>query len=148
MKSIVTISAIISMSCLFAYVPMSETPTQEVTTSAIIIPTPDPTAEPTPTPEPTPQREYLGTYTLYAYCPCVACCGKDNGITASGTIATQGRTVAADLPFGTVIYIDGVGERVVEDRGGGIKGNKIDVFMDSHAAALQFGVRKAEVWRI
>ena len=65
---------------------------------------------PLPTETP-PQREYLGEYTIYAYCPCVKCCGKTNGVTASGTIATEGKTVASTLPFGTKVYIGGIGER-------------------------------------
>jgi len=102
-------------------------------------------ALPSATPSPMPSaREYIGTYTIYAYCPCRKCCGKSNGITASGVTATEGRTVAADLPFGTRIYIDGIGERIVEDRG--VSGKEIDLFMDSHNRALEFGVRKAKVY--
>ena len=95
-----------------------------------------------------PQRKYLGRYSIYAYCPCVKCCGKTNGITASGTVATEGRTIAANLPFGTKLYIDGIGERIVEDRGGGIKGKTIDLFMSDHNSALQFGVRKLDVYEV
>lgn len=95
-----------------------------------------------------PQRKYLGTYTIYAYCPCVKCCGKTNGITASGTVATEGRTVASTLPFGTKLYIDGIGERIVEDRGGGIGTGKIDIFMSDHETALKFGVRKLDVYEV
>lgn len=76
------------------------------------------------------------------------CCGKTNKVTASGTIATEGRTIAADLPFGTKLYIDGVGERIVEDRGGGIGTGKIDIFMSDHNSALQFGVRKVDVYEV
>ena len=95
-----------------------------------------------------PYKVLLDTYTIFAYCPCKKCCGKTNGITASGTVATEGRTVAADLPFGTKIYIDGVGERIVEDRGGGIGTGKIDIFMSDHNSALQFGVRKLDVYEV
>ena len=87
-------------------------------------------------------------YVITAYCPCVKCCGKTNGITASGTKAEQGVTVAADtnkLPFGTKIYIDGIGERVVQDRGGAIKGNKIDLFFSDHQSALNFGRQTKQV---
>ncbi len=101
-----------------------------------------------PKTETPPQRKYLGTYTIYAYCPCVKCCGKTNGITASGTIATEGRTVASTLPFGTKLYIDGIGERIVEDRGGAIQGNKLDLFMSDHETALKFGVRKLDVYEV
>lgn len=87
-------------------------------------------------------------YVITAYCPCVKCCGKSNGITASGIKAVEGVTVAADtniLPFGTKIIIDGVGERIVQDRGGAIKGNRIDLYFDSHQEALNFGKQTKEV---
>lgn len=89
----------------------------------------------------------LGVFKLTAYCACVKCCGKSNGITASGAKATAGRTVAVDssIPFGTRLIIDGH-EYVAEDRGGGIKGNRIDVFCSSHAEAIKFGVQYKEVF--
>ena len=86
-------------------------------------------------------------YTVTAYCPCVKCCGKSDGITASGVKAVEGVTVAMNksIPFGTKIYIDGVGERIVQDRGGAIKGNKIDLYFDSHEKALEFGRQTKQV---
>ncbi len=95
-----------------------------------------------------PERKFIGTYTVYAYCPCEKCCGKRTGITASGTKATQGRTIASTLPFGTKVYIEGIGERISEDTGSAIKGKKIDLFMNSHEAALKFGVKKLDVYII
>ncbi|MCI8760894.1 MAG: hypothetical protein HFJ34_07295 [Clostridia bacterium] len=82
------------------------------------------------------------TYKITAYCPCAKCCGKTNGRTAAGTKATAGRTVAASsqFAFGTQLNIGGH-VYTVEDRGGAIKGNKIDIFVNSHAEALQWGVR-------
>lgn len=91
----------------------------------------------------------LGEFEITYYCPCVECCGKTDGITASGTLAREGQTVAADwdmLPPGTEIYIEGIGYRTVEDKGGAIKGNRLDVFMDSHSAALDAGVAKTKVY--
>lgn len=81
-------------------------------------------------------------YKVTAYCPCAKCCGKTNGITASGTKATEGRTIATDsnFAFGTKLSINGV-TYVVEDRGGAIKGNKIDLYFDTHAEALAWGVK-------
>lgn len=97
-----------------------------------------------------PGLESLGTYTVYAYCPCAKCCGQwSGGLTASGTVPEEGRTVAADwdvLPAGTEIYIEGVGWRVVEDTGAGINGQALDVYMASHGAALDFGVQGLEVY--
>ena len=56
-----------------------------------------------------PEYEELGTYKLTAYCSCSRCCGKSDGITASGVKAQAGRTVAAkSLPFGTELLINGV----------------------------------------
>lgn len=64
---------------------------------------------------------YLGRYWITGYDICEECCGKTDGITASGAVAQVGRTIAAprEIPFGTTLYIEGIGERVVEDRGGG-----------------------------
>jgi 3D (Asp-Asp-Asp) domain-containing protein len=86
-------------------------------------------------------------YIITAYCPCQKCCGKTDGITASGEKAVQGVTIATDksIPFGTKIYIDGVGERIVQDRGGAIKGNRIDLYFNDHQSALEFGRQTKEV---
>ena len=86
--------------------------------------------------------------TITAYCPCVKCCGKSDGITASGTKAKQGRTVAVDprcIPYGTEIIIDGQ-TYIAEDCGGAIKGsNRIDLFFSSHEQALSFGRQTKKV---
>lgn len=102
----------------------------------------------------------LGEYRLTAYCPCSKCCGKygenrptdaDGNlivVTASGKYAKANWTVAADtsvLPFGTRIYINGY-EYEVQDRGGAVKGNKIDIYFDDHQDALNFGVQYAEIF--
>ena len=93
------------------------------------------------------EEKHIERYTVTAYCPCVKCCGKSNGITASGEKAVEGVTVAMNksIPFGTKIYIDGVGERIVQDRGGAIKNNRIDLYFDSHQEALNFGRQTKEV---
>ena len=62
--------------------------------------------------------------------------------TASGEVAEEGITIAADwtvLPKGTVVEIDGVGTRIVQDKGGAIKGNRIDIYFLSHQEALEYG---------
>lgn len=86
--------------------------------------------------------EYV-KFTATAYCGCAKCCGKSTGKTASGTIATAGRTVAmsSSYSFGTKIEIQGMGTYIVEDRGGAIKGNRIDIFFSNHQKALDFGRR-------
>ena len=89
----------------------------------------------------TVQQSNGESYVITAYCACVQCCGKTDGITASGIKAVEGVTVAMDksIPFGTKIYIDGVGERIVQDRGGAITGNRIDLYFSDHQSALNFG---------
>jgi len=96
----------------------------------------------------------LGNYTITAYDSDKACTGKDitdngYGITASGTVATSSRTVATDdlLPFGTILLIDDK-EYVVEDRGGSIGKNRVDIYMDTHALALQFGRQDIDVYMV
>ena len=89
----------------------------------------------------------LGEFKLTGYCACEYCCGKTDGITATGTVATAGRTIAVDpniIPYGSIVKINGK-EYIAEDCGGAIKNNKIDIFFDSHEEALEWGVKYAEV---
>lgn len=85
-------------------------------------------------------------FKVTAYCPCVKCCGKSDGITATGVKAKQGRTIAVDpkyIPYGTKIIING-NTYIAEDCGGNIKGNRLDIYFDSHQEALAFGVQHLE----
>ena len=89
----------------------------------------------------------LGLFELTAYCPCSACCGKND--------ATEGRTVAVDpndIPYGTtieVIYPDGSRARyVAEDCGGAIKAQRLDVFFADHQTAREYGIRTAYVFLV
>lgn len=77
---------------------------------------------------------YLGTYYITGYDICYECCGKLDGITKSGVKATTGRTVAApsEFAFGTKLFIEGIGTRIVEDRGKKIKGKRLDVLCNNH----------------
>lgn len=94
-----------------------------------------------------PEYEELGTYKLTAYCSCSNCCGKSDGITASGVKAQAGRTVATSsaIPFGTELYING-NTYTVEDRGVGE--GVIDIYFDSHSDAMNFGVKYAKVFEV
>lgn len=103
----------------------------------------------------------LGEFKLTSYCACEKCCGywatirplDMNGdpivYTASGAVARQGVTVAADtdlLPFGTVLLIGG-DEFIVQDVGGGVKGKHIDIYFEDHQMALAFGVRYETIYK-
>ena len=101
------------------------------------------------------------------YCKCGQCCGwrrtwygkpvyasgpnagqrKRVGITSSGTRARQG-TIAADTsiyPFGTIMYVPGYGYGRVEDTGGAIRGQHIDLFFAGHTRARQWGKQELTV---
>ena len=92
--------------------------------------------------------------TITHYDVCSKCCGKTDGITASGAHATPYSTVAVDpsvIPLGAellVDYGDGAGLRRyrAEDIGGAIKGSHIDLCVGSHAEAQQLGVKTATVY--
>lgn len=93
--------------------------------------------------------EYLGEYRITYYCPCSKCCGHSTGITATGAHAQEGITVAVDpsvIPYGTLLYIEGVGYRIAQDCGGGINGKSIDVYVESHEKALQLGCSNNKVY--
>lgn len=87
-------------------------------------------------------------YTVTAYCPCSKCCGQwAGGPTASGRMPVAGVTVAGprSIPFGTRVWIDGVGERVVQDRLARKYDSRFDLYFASHADALRFGKRQLKV---
>ncbi len=70
------------------------------------------------------------------------------GRTAMGTRARVGE-IAVDrsvIPLGTNVYIEGVGARRAEDTGGNIKGNTIDIYMDSEAECRRWGVRYVTIY--
>ena len=113
-------------------------------------------------------RSYtVETLQVTAYCACGECCGWERnwkgqkvyaygsqkgekkiiGLTADGTKARKG-TVAADTdlyPMGTIMYVEGYGYGVVEDRGSAIQDKHIDLFFKSHDKALEWGNRNINV---
>ena len=98
--------------------------------------------------------ESLGVWRVTAYCPGECCCKPfADGITASGKPAV-GLIVAAPptMPFGTRLAIPGYSTAshpaVVEDRGGSIKGRRLDLLFPSHQEALEWGVKNIEINKI
>ena len=104
-----------------------------------------------------PEMIHLGTYKLTAYCSCEECCGKwasnrPNGVVygSTGEVLTAGYSIAVDpkvIPYGTELIIDGKTYKA-QDCGGAIKGNRIDMYFDSHKEALDFGVQHKEVYKV
>lgn len=84
---------------------------------------------------------------MTGYSPNAESTGKSPGHpeykkTATGTTASEGRTIAADfrvLPPGSVVHIEGYGERIVEDCGGAVKGQHIDLYFEDTQEADDFG---------
>ncbi|MHB1418638.1 MAG: 3D domain-containing protein [Bacillota bacterium] len=81
-----------------------------------------------------------------AYDACIKCTGKTDGITRTGTRAQSQHTIAVDpnlIPLGAQVFIPSLGGIfTAEDTGGAIKGNRVDVYMNNHEDALQFGVQE------
>lgn len=86
-----------------------------------------------------------GTFTINAsaYTAAADECGKSDGITASGVKVAEKRTLACPpmYPFGAKIAIEGYGVYTCEDRGGAIKGNHFDIYMETKKEAFAFGRR-------
>ncbi|HRZ95036.1 MAG TPA: 3D domain-containing protein [Candidatus Moranbacteria bacterium] len=91
-----------------------------------------------------PQGKF--TINASAYTAAADECGKSDGITASGLKVKEGVTIACppQFPFGTKIKIEGMGTRICEDRGGAIKGNHIDIYMETKKDAFSFGRKNLE----
>jgi uncharacterized protein YabE (DUF348 family) len=95
-------------------------------------------------------KRMLNNVTLTAYSAGFASTGKNKGddgygVTASGAIVREGRTIAVDprvIPIGWWVYIDGIGFRRAEDTGSAVKGKKIDVYYDSENRANRFGTKR------
>lgn len=93
--------------------------------------------------DPKENWELLGEWRVTAYAETGYCC-------ANGAYPTVGYTIACNsLPFGTQVYIDGVGFRTVEDTDGGAMGNEwLDLYLGDYTTCVQWGDQKRKVWRV
>jgi len=74
-------------------------------------------------------------------------CDDTPFITASNKKVRWGIVAMDKVPFGTMAYIPYFKKTfVVEDRGGAIKGNRIDIWMPDKKSAIEFGKRKLEIY--
>ena len=97
----------------------------------------------------------LGSFSVTHYCPCVQCCGKSDGVTASGRNVVPYHSVAVDpsvIPLGSIIYLD-YGDGVLhecraDDTGGAVRGYKLDLCVGEHKSAQMLGVRTATVYAV
>ena len=79
-----------------------------------------------------------------AYCPTdVGGCNTALGIKPKrGIVAVDPRVI----PLGTRVYVENYGPALAADTGGAIKGNRVDIFVDSHQEAISWGRRKVTVY--
>ena len=71
-----------------------------------------------------------------------------HSLTSIGLVAARG-IVAVDprvIPYYTKMYIPGYGIAMAGDTGGAIRGNRVDLFMDSYEEAINWGRRNVEVY--
>lgn len=73
---------------------------------------------------------------------------SSGSVTSTGAAVHYG-VVAVDprvVPLGSSLYVEGYGEGIALDTGGAIKGNRVDLYMDSEEAANSWGVRSIAVY--
>lgn len=88
-------------------------------------------------------KKYMGNFKLTFY--------AGDSTTASGRSPKVNHTIAADtsvLPMYSKVYIEGWGTYTVEDRGGAIKGKRIDVFVANNSIARKYGIKYANVYLV
>ena len=93
---------------------------------------------------------YLGEYKLTYYCDerYSHICGG-SGVTASGRPTTVGSTIGVnpkEIPYGSIVYIEGLGFRSADDTGSGIGNKHIDVLVAGHQEALSQTLLNSDVW--
>ncbi|MCM3612171.1 LysM peptidoglycan-binding domain-containing protein [Planococcus sp. MERTA32b] len=95
-----------------------------------------------------PQSGKEMTVSATAY---TAFCTGCSGVTATGIDLRANpnqKVIAVDptvIPLGSTVWVEGYGTAIAGDTGGAIKGNKIDVFIPSRDAALQWGRKNVTI---
>lgn len=95
--------------------------------------------------------EKLGTFSVTGYCDCEICCETshtEEKLTKTGVKPRAGHTIAVDpevIPLGSRLDIDGV-TYTAEDTGSAVKGNRIDIYFDSHREAENYGRQEHTVF--
>ena len=90
------------------------------------------------------QENNSGSYTTQMQATAYTATGNR---TATGTVPKKG-TIAVDpdvIPLGTELYVEGYGNGIAEDTGSAVKGNIIDLYMDSEQQARDWGRRNVNV---
>lgn len=96
------------------------------------------------------QGEYMGDYVISAYCNCSICCGQwAGGPTSSGTMPVAGITVASNtIPEGSYIMFNNHVYHVEDTGNPSVLGSRIDLYMNSHEEALNWGLQTFPVYAV
>ena len=90
----------------------------------------------------------MGECKITYYCPCEICSEGWGHQTYSGKTARSEHTVAVDpnvIAYGTKLLIDGH-VYTAEDCGGNVRGDHVDIYLDSHELTEKLGVKYTDVW--
>lgn len=100
-----------------------------------------------------PELRLVGTFRYYHYCreeyPHICNEGAPY-LTKMETKPKANYTISVDpdvIPLGTSLYINGE-YYLAEDTGGAIKGNRIDICVDTHEEALRLGTGYVKVYEV
>lgn len=132
--------------------PISETPEEEVSEPVITGPAAEckDTGNAVSVSENRKRGAYLGEFTTTAYCNCRQCCSGGFTLTYSGTIPKANHTISADIsvyPIGTQLMIGDI-IYTVEDIGGNVDGNCLDIYFETHEQALDYGRKTVDVYAV
>ena len=92
--------------------------------------------------------EFIGKKKITFYCPCATCNPGNPGRSALSKplVVGQSSAMGRSYPLGSLIYIEGIGFRIVDDRG--VPNSTVDVCVASHAEAYKLGVRYCNVYLV
>ena len=111
------------------------------------------TIKKTVTLSPLEQRITSGEWEVKAYCTCEKCTGEklENPVGAMGVLLVDGYSVAApsDIPYASLLHIDGYGDVVVQDRipskVENENKNSLCIYFSNHSEAVEFGKKTTAV---
>ena len=118
---------------------------QSDTTKPVAKPTVKPVAK-TVAPSESKAKEISVSSTAYT-ASCVGC----SGVTSTGIDLRANpnqKVISVDptvIPLGSRVWVEGYGEAIAGDTGGSIKGNKIDIYMQSKQDAINWGRKTVKV---
>lgn len=95
------------------------------------------------------KTEVIGKFTVVGYCNCSVCnenkVGKDIMSNYKGVNATSNPN---EIPYGTKIWIDGVGIRQTQPSGQKLTQNEVKIYFSTHEEVVNFGTQTLEIHKV